>query len=686
MTWALWLPIIIIIIIMILKALGLIPSSPTVDPGGDRTVLPVVTSFVINSDADFTNKLNVTLDNTCTGAPTNYMASEDETFTGVGWQHPYDTALSFTLSAGDGIKTVYFKVRNAAGESVVTSSDTIRLDTTPPAIYSVTFDPPGPFKLGDTVTVTINGESGCKATINITGVTVADASGHNIAWPVPALPVSPQGNYATQLLTITAGNPGFYTVSGQLTDQSGNSSPLEDSNKLQIIPSISTGPSVVSSPPDNTYTCGIWPSIAIDKLGRIHIAFLTCQDDTSHAGVYRLMYALWNNGSWEVEDIGYEIYPQPPQIALDSNDQPHITFAQKSQQMLTHVYYDPQINNWSQPDLIGQCPSLDIGYPSPYNSLPLNSGNRVPAGCHAMAIDSDNRIHVCFKGLNSSKSEVLMYCRKDPAAVGAVWTDLKQVAELGKPWGVCLVFDPSDTTNRPYVCYISGNSLNLATVNPNTWPNNIQFPASCQAAVSNAVYNNAINNPRVSAVIDPSGILHCIVRPSANNGLTHYKCYVGTGNSAGTGTPTLTWNSPENIPPAFGVAPTTSNPIWGCDTFSVVWRKNNNVPELVLARCPHFVTLNAGYSGLSYGCLGIQRYPLQLNSVTTANQWTALIMEDPPDPDFVENFMSDFDIGHYPSMVVDPRNSKVMVAYLAIKEWINNNTQATRQLKLWVEP
>jgi len=85
-----------------------------------------VTSFAINSGAASTTNPVVTLNNTCVGAPTQYMASESPTFSGASWQ-AYGAAPSFTLSAGEGgMKTVYFKVKNASGESGVVS-DTINL-------------------------------------------------------------------------------------------------------------------------------------------------------------------------------------------------------------------------------------------------------------------------------------------------------------------------------------------------------------------------------------------------------------------------------------------------------------------------------------------------------------------------------------------------------------------------------
>jgi formylglycine-generating enzyme required for sulfatase activity len=90
-------------------------------------VPPVVTVFAVNSGAATTDTLAVTLDNTATGSPAEYMASESPTFSGASW-FAYGASPSFTLSGGTGgVKTVYFKVRNAALVESAVVSDTIDL-------------------------------------------------------------------------------------------------------------------------------------------------------------------------------------------------------------------------------------------------------------------------------------------------------------------------------------------------------------------------------------------------------------------------------------------------------------------------------------------------------------------------------------------------------------------------------
>ena len=50
------------------------------------------------------------------------MASKSSNFSGATWK-PYSSAPSFTLSAATGTKTIYFKVKNAAGASNIMNAN-----------------------------------------------------------------------------------------------------------------------------------------------------------------------------------------------------------------------------------------------------------------------------------------------------------------------------------------------------------------------------------------------------------------------------------------------------------------------------------------------------------------------------------------------------------------------------------
>jgi hypothetical protein len=72
-----------------------------------------VSRFVMSSGAGVTTTRNVTLDNTVSGQPTQFRASERADFRDADWQ-AYTQAPVFQLSAGPGKKSVYFQVRRHA--------------------------------------------------------------------------------------------------------------------------------------------------------------------------------------------------------------------------------------------------------------------------------------------------------------------------------------------------------------------------------------------------------------------------------------------------------------------------------------------------------------------------------------------------------------------------------------------
>jgi hypothetical protein len=86
---------------------------------------PAVASFSIDGGALSTPSPTVTLNNTVTGIPAYYIASESPTFAGAVWK-AYSTAPSFTMSGTNGQKkTVYFEVKNAAGVSAKASASIV---------------------------------------------------------------------------------------------------------------------------------------------------------------------------------------------------------------------------------------------------------------------------------------------------------------------------------------------------------------------------------------------------------------------------------------------------------------------------------------------------------------------------------------------------------------------------------
>lgn len=96
-----------------------------------------VQSLQIDGGAASTANRVVTLNNTVTRNAAWYMASESSTFNGALWKR-YSAAPSFTLSTGNGTKTVYFRVKNPAGVSPIVSAQIVLAQS--PEVTSFTID------------------------------------------------------------------------------------------------------------------------------------------------------------------------------------------------------------------------------------------------------------------------------------------------------------------------------------------------------------------------------------------------------------------------------------------------------------------------------------------------------------------------------------------------------------------
>ncbi len=100
----------------------------------DRT--PPNGIVVINNGNQYTNThaVNLTLSNVSdgTGSGVYQMCFSNDGITYSNWE-PYNSTKSWTLTSGDGTKTVYMKLKDRVGNETSPITDTITLDTIPPA-------------------------------------------------------------------------------------------------------------------------------------------------------------------------------------------------------------------------------------------------------------------------------------------------------------------------------------------------------------------------------------------------------------------------------------------------------------------------------------------------------------------------------------------------------------------------
>ena len=143
-------------------------------------------SIIVNGGQISTSSINVTLNLTATDLEGEAieMRFSNDGITWSSWESKISTK-SWTLSHGEGSKTVYMQLRDTAGNISNAFSDTIVLDTTPPVITGVTNN--GVYNTD--VTISFN-----EGTATLNGATFSSGT-----------TVSTSGNY-TLVATDSAGN------------------------------------------------------------------------------------------------------------------------------------------------------------------------------------------------------------------------------------------------------------------------------------------------------------------------------------------------------------------------------------------------------------------------------------------------------------------------------------------------
>lgn len=99
---------------------------------------PVLSGMKINNGNPATQSRSVTVTYNSSGNPTHYMISESQDFAGAEWK-AIVSEIPFMLSQTSGSKTVYLKVKNSFGESVVVSAN-ITLEIVPFALNEISIN------------------------------------------------------------------------------------------------------------------------------------------------------------------------------------------------------------------------------------------------------------------------------------------------------------------------------------------------------------------------------------------------------------------------------------------------------------------------------------------------------------------------------------------------------------------
>ncbi len=185
------------------------------------TVVPADPSVSINSGAAWSTSGTVDLALGATGSPSEMMVSNDAGFAGAGWESYGTSKSSWALTAGDGVRTVYAKFRDAAGNVSAVVSDDIQVDTAAPTSPTISINGGAAYSSSATVDLALSA-------IGATEMMVSNDSGFaGASWEA----------YATSKTgwVLTAGD-GAKTVYVQYRDAAGNvSSTASDGITLDTV-------------------------------------------------------------------------------------------------------------------------------------------------------------------------------------------------------------------------------------------------------------------------------------------------------------------------------------------------------------------------------------------------------------------------------------------------------------------
>ena len=183
-------------------------------------------SLNINSGASYTNSSTVTLTLSATDSTgvTGYYLSDSSTtpsasasgWTSVTSTTGYSASVSYSLSGGEGSKTIYAWYKDAAGNVSSTASATITLDTTVP---TVTISSPTSNSTYTSTSSTISlGGSASDSSSGISSVAWSNNRGGNgtatgtASWTVSSISLSSGDNVITVTAKDGAGNSGTDTI------------------------------------------------------------------------------------------------------------------------------------------------------------------------------------------------------------------------------------------------------------------------------------------------------------------------------------------------------------------------------------------------------------------------------------------------------------------------------------------
>jgi len=293
---------------------------------------PPTGTISINSGAVYTSTTSVTLTlsasdplaGTATGSGVSKMQFSSN---GVDWnsEEDYATSKSWTLTTGDGLKTVYVKYKDNAGNWSVSISDMIILDTTPP-----------------TGTISINSGAGYTNSTSVT-LTLSASDNNGISkmqFSNDGVVFSSEEDYATgKSWTLTAGE-GTKTVYVQYKDNAGHWS-VSISDTIILENAAPTGTILINNGDEYTDSTSVTLTLSA----------------SDSSGVSKMKFS--NDGaSWS----GEEDYATSKSWTLPTGDGPKTVYVQ----------YKDNADNWSGLTSISDTIILETAPPT--GTISINNG------------------------------------------------------------------------------------------------------------------------------------------------------------------------------------------------------------------------------------------------------------------------------------------------------------------------
>ena len=172
----------------------------------------------------------------------------------------------------------------------------------------------------------------------------------------------------------------------------------------------------------------IWPDVAVDSLGRIHLVWEDCLS-SQHDGAH-IYYTRYENGVWlPFEDISPNCEGTvDPRIAIDRDNNPHVVWEERENgYWVYYTYFDG--SQWVEPILVGEhishTPTVAVDEVNKahitWSYTPNESLHIVAYACYYQGICETTRVQV--SGNNPYNRALLPQICIEDSTIHVVWVD-----------------------------------------------------------------------------------------------------------------------------------------------------------------------------------------------------------------------------------------------------------------------